>query len=485
MNKAMLEINGYGSLGELSHLSLLDLVTPEYREAVRENIESKKAGRPIPPLFEYKILRKDGTTRFVQSQSTAITINNEPLMQITFRDITQIKMAEEERKRLEIQVQQTQKLESLGILAGGIAHDFNNILQIILANVNLMQRLIPETNLVLPFIQKMEKSINRAKDLTHQMLAYAGRSSFSVRMLNPGDTVREIVRLIQPLISKKVVLKTEIGNGLPFIEADLSQIQQVVMNLLLNASESLNEEYGGMVIVSVTTRHCTREYLCGSRVIPEAPEGDYVCIEVTDSGCGMNEETVEKMFDPFFTTKFTGRGLGMSAVLGIIRAHKGAVLVDSMPDRGTSVRVLFPAKTNSISPTKEKEQEVLPIRQQGPGVILFAEDEPDMAEMGKLMLKDMGYTVFLAEDGLAALRLFEAHSEEITCAVLDLSMPKMDGLQTSVEIRRIKPGLKIVLMSGYAKQEVESRIAGLHIDAFLAKPFTLQSLSEVVRKVVE
>lgn len=483
-NKALLDLFGYDSVDEVPPGGLLALMAPEFKEAVRERIERREAGNPISSSYELRIVRKDGATRDVQLQAAYVNVGNERLTQTTFRDVTELKKTEEEGKRFEIRVQQAQKLESLGILAGGIAHDFNNILQIILANLNMMQKVVPETNVARSLFERMEESIDRAKDLTRQMLAYAGKSSFNIHILDSGNAVQEIVQFIKPLISKKIVLKTEIEKDLPSIEADTAQLHQVVMNLVLNAAEASDDDRGGVVTVSVTARHCTEAYLHESRMMPGAPEGEYICIEITDTGCGMDRDTLEKIFDPFFSTKFAGRGLGMSAVLGIMRAHKGAVLVDSVPGGGTAVRVFFPVAGNPVLDSAKKERDITPSPQTGRGTLLFADDEPDMAELAQLMLQDMGYTVFIAGNGLEALDMFKSHSDEITCVVLDLSMPQLDGLQTLVEMRRIKPGLKAVLMSGYAEQEIESRVAGEPIDAFLGKPFDIHALSDILRKLL-
>lgn len=485
VNRALLDILGYESFNEMARIPLLNHVGHEFREMIRERIERRESGEVTRRFVEYEVLRKDGATRYVQTQSSAIVISNKRLTQTTIRDVTELKKAEEERKRFEIRVQQAQKLESLGILAGGIAHDFNNILQIILANINMMQKVVPETNVARSLFERMEESIDRAKELTRQMLAYAGKSSFNVHILDPGNAVQEIVQFIQPLISKKIVLKTEIEKELPSIEADTAQLHQVVMNLVLNAAEASDDDRGGVVTVSVTARHCTEAYLHESRMMPGSPEGEYICIEITDTGCGMDRETLEKIFDPFFSTKFAGRGLGMSAVLGIMRAHKGAVLVDSVPGVGTTVRIFFPVAGNPVSDSAKKERDIPLSPQRGRGTLLFADDEPDLVDLAQGMLQDQGYTVFTAGNGLEALDIFKTHAEEIECVVLDLSMPQLDGLQALTEMRRIKPGLKAVLMSGYAEQEIQSRVAGEPIDAFLGKPFDMQSVTKILQMLLK
>lgn len=482
-NAAMLSMLGYDSVEEMAQVPLLNHVAPEYREAIRQRIEDRDSGKTVPRFFDYKVLRKDGTTRDVQTQAAAVVIGDRHMTQTTFRDITDLKRAEEEHRALEAQVQHVQKLESLGLLAGGIAHDFNNILQIILANVNLMQKSVADTDSTQPFITNIKKSITRATSLTRQMLAYAGRRSISLKTLDLGGIVQEIVELVHSLIPKRVMLNMNLAGGIPYIEGDAAQVQQVIMNLVLNASEALDEERGGTVTISTMALYCSEEYLCKNSVLYNAPEGEYVCLEVSDTGCGMDEETVSKLCDPFFTTKFTGRGLGMSAVLGIMRAHKGALMIESAPGRGTTIRVLFPVSANILPEAVEQNGETYGGQNDHIGTVLFVDDEPDMLELGALMLAGMGYTVITAGNGFEALEILKARAPEIDCAILDLSMPRMDGAQTMEALREIAPDLRVILMSGYAEREVRSRFAGRQVSAFLEKPFDLQTLARKLQDI--
>lgn len=482
-NTALLNMLGYDSFDQMVEVPLLNLIAPECREAIRERIETRDSGKPVPRYFEYKVLRKDGTTRDVQTQAAQITIGNKRLTQTTFRDVTDLKRAEEEHRFLEAQVQHAQKLESLGLLAGGIAHDFNNIMQIILANVNLLQKILSDADESHPFIENIKKSIARATSLTRQMLAYAGRRNVSLKTLDLDHVIQEIVELVRSLIPKKVTLATKPTHGIPCIEGDASQIQQVVMNLVLNASESLDERFGGTVTVSTMVLHCSEEYLRRNSVLYDAPEGEYACLEVSDTGCGMSEDTVSKLCDPFFTTKFAGRGLGMSAVLGIMKAHKGALLIESTPGMGTTIRALFPVSGNTLPAATEDTKENADAFGDTMGTILFVDDEPDILELGALMLAGMGYTVITAGNGLEAVEILTRRPKEIGCAILDLSMPQMDGAQTMEGLRCISPDIPIILMSGYAEQEVQTRFADRQVAAFLEKPFDVQTLAKKLREI--
>lgn len=473
VNDAYCQIIGY-TREELLQMSIYDVETAETLEEIRKHIElihEKGADR-----FETCQKRKDGTTIDIEVSVSGHKPGDDNRQYVFLRDITAVKRSEEERRDLEAQIQYAQKLESLGVLAGGIAHDFNNILQIVLGNVNLIQKLIPEHSPSRPFVDNIRRSVDRASSLTRQMLAYSGKRSVALQTLDIGDVVREFIPLIQSSVSKKITLQVNLIDDLPQIEADATQIQQVVMNLLLNASESLNEEHGGVVAVSTMVLHCTKDYLSRSRALFDAPEGDYVCLEVKDNGCGMSDEVKEKLFDPFFTTKFTGRGLGMSAVLGIMKAHKGALILDSFPGKGTDIRVLFPALPcgQTVFPEEAGGRPEIPrIRH----TVLFVDDEADVLEIGTIMLRQLGYTVITANNGLDAVEIFNTCCGDVDCVLLDLSMPRMDGVQTLQELRRIQPDIPVILASGYAEEDIEARFDGQNVNAFLQKPYDERILS--------
>lgn len=483
-NRALLDIFGYGSLDAFVQVPLFDLIAPESHLVIREKMRQQESGQPPEPLFEIKIRRKDGAIRDVQVQTAEITIGNKPFMQSMFRDVTEWKQAEAERRNLETQIQHAQKLESLGVLAGGIAHDFNNILHLILGNLYHMKQIVPATSPARSFVDNIERSANRAAGLTHQMLAYSGKGHFFIQILDIGTVISEIIHLVQSSISKKVTLNMDLATELPLIKGDASQIQQIAMNLVLNAAEALDEEQGGRVDVSTKALHCTEEYLSGNRAMERLPEGEYVCLEVSDTGCGMSGETKERLFDPFFTTKFTGRGLGMSAVLGIVRGHKGAILVESADGRGTTIRVLFPVAAQPAPAASEEGPGASVSLGELAGTVLFVDDEPDMLELGALTLTQMGCSVITAADGLEAIEIFKARCEEIDCVLLDLSMPRMDGRQTLSELRRIKPALRALLASGYTEHELATRFAGEKVEAFIEKPYSAGALYAKLRKVL-
>ncbi len=287
-------------------------------------------------------------------------------------DITQLKRAEDDRRSLEAKIQHSQKLESLGILAGGIAHDFNNVLTGILGHADLAMMELPADSYARSLIAEVIKAARQAAALTKQMLAYSGKGRFVVKPLDLNAVMRDLGQLLRVTISKKCAVRYDLAPDLPAIDADDAQLRQVVMNLLINASEAIGDE-GGLIQVTTGATTCDRAYLWETYLDHDLPEGLYVFVEVADTGCGMSEDTRKKIFDPFFTTKFTGRGLGLSAVLGIVRGHRGLLKVHSEPGRGTTFRVAFPASSRpAVSEASVRTDSTW----RGSGKVLVVDDEP-------------------------------------------------------------------------------------------------------------
>jgi signal transduction histidine kinase/CheY-like chemotaxis protein len=396
-------------------------------------------------------------------------------------DITEHTEAEEERKRFEAQLQHTQKLESLGVLAGGIAHDFNNLLTGILGNADLALLKLASASPARNNLAEIETAARRAAELCGQMLAYSGKGRFVVEAVSINELVEEMAHLVEISISKKAVLRYDFADNLPAIEADATQMRQIVLNLITNASEAIGEK-SGVISISTGAMECDGDYLTETYLDEQLNEGVYVYVEVSDSGCGMDAETQAKIFDPFFTTKFTGRGLGLAAVLGIIRGHGGAIKVYSEPGKGTTFKALFPALDGPAAASRETNSQVEDW--QGSGTALLVDDEETVRTVGKLMLEEMGFDVTLAVDGRDGVEKFREHQDEIALVLLDMTMPGMGGEETFREIRRIKPDAAVILSSGYNEQEVTSRFAGKGLAGFIQKPYQYQTLLEKVREVL-
>lgn len=400
----------------------------------------------------------------------------------SFRDVTARRRAEEERRQIERKMRQAQKLESLGVLAGGVAHDFNNILTAILGNADLALSALPEDAPVRPMLLEIEKAARRAAGLCHQMLAYSGQGRFAVSPVDLSDLVTDMNHLLHGAMSSGAALRLRLASGLPRIDVDAVQICQVVASLVTNASEAIGEGVG-TVEVSTGVAECRPEDLVSHEMSDDLPEGRYVYLEVSDTGCGMDRETIGRIFDPFFSTKFTGRGLGLPAVLGIVRGHRGAIRVHSEPGKGTTVRVLFPERGGAEAPLAPPKKEAAAAPEPRRAVLLV-DDEETVRDVGSRMLEAAGFPVIVAADGVEALEIARERRREIACVVLDLSMPRLGGEDVLRELQQLAPDLPVILSSGYDEQEATSGIGSGEIAGFVQKPYRLASLAAVIRRVL-
>jgi two-component system cell cycle sensor histidine kinase/response regulator CckA len=402
------------------------------------------------------------------------------------RDVTQQKLAEATQKENEEALQQAQKLESIGVLAGGIAHDFNNLLTGIMGNAGLARRAISlgKTEQAAALLRDVLSASQRAADLTRQLLAYAGKGRFVVLPVDICQLVREVSTLIRASISKKITLVLDVPDDCLLVEADRVQLQQLVMNLVINGGEAIGDEPGTLTV------RVRREYFSERRERPRTQgfpivSGEYVRIDVTDTGTGMNEQTRGRIFEPFFTTKFLGRGLGLSAALGIVRGHRGAIGVRSEPGRGTTFTVLLPVQREFSRPERVSGQVAAERDLQGVGTILVADDEEGIRSLAAQVLEEAGYTVEVARDGAEVIERFRSLGNAVRLVLLDLTMPKMGGSEAASELRRIQSDIPIIAMSGYGDIEVLRRFSESGVSDFLPKPFTPEELAAKVRDVLE
>lgn len=384
------------------------------------------------------------------------------------REMAEKERLENERRRLESQVQQSQKLESMGVLAGGIAHDFNNLLMGILGNIDLAFMETPDSSAAKGYLTEAEIASRRAADLCRQMLAYSGRGRFVIEVFDINRVIEEMAHLLRVPVSTHASLQYRLAHGLPPVEGDITQVRQVVMNLITNAAEAIEGE-SGVITVATGVSVWSSEELAKTWLDDQLPAGPYVFFEVSDTGTGMNEETLRRIFEPFYTTKFTGRGLGLAAVLGIVRSHKGAIDIHSKPGEGTTFRVLLPAST-APQKTMAPEAPRAPSHQ-ARGTILLVDDEETVRTVGSRMLEKAGFQVVTANDGLEAVEIFRARPESFDLVILDLMMPRMDGESALRELRRISPTVRVLLSSGYSEQEILGRFAGNTIAGFIQKPY--------------
>ncbi|MHC5037663.1 MAG: hybrid sensor histidine kinase/response regulator, partial [Planctomycetota bacterium] len=401
---------------------------------------------------------------------------------IIARDITKRRRAEEARRKLEAQIQHAQKLESLAVLAGGVAHDFNNILTGLLGHVDLAMEELPSENPAHPFLQQIETASNRLADLTNQMLAYSGKGVFKVESINLSQIVEEMTHLLEVSISKKVRVQYEFARKLPLLRGDATQIRQVALNLITNAAEAIGEGPGS-VMIRTGLMKAGHDFLARTYINEGLPEGEYVFLEVADTGCGMDSETEARLFDPFFTTKQTGRGLGLAAALGIVRGHRGAIRVDSEIGQGTTVQVLFPPGTGPVAPEEPEIED--PGKARMVGTVLVVDDEEGVRSVARLMLENGGFTVLTANDGLHGLDVFEKNQDEIVAVLLDLSMPRMTGPQTFREMKRLRSDIPVILISGYTEPDVRKRFSEKGLAGFIQKPFKSENLLATLASVLE
>ena len=425
-------------------------------------------------------IRGDGTRFDAQIRSAPLMGDNSELYGFieVVENITERKRAEEERSRLEQQLLHAQKLESLGVLASGIAHDFNNILMAIIGNADLALMRISRESPAVDNLHKIEQAAARAADLAKQMLAYSGRGKFIVETIGLNCLLEEMLHLLEVSISKKAVLRLNLAVALPSIEVDTTQIRQVIMNLVINASEAIGDK-SGVIAVTTGCMDCTPSYLDSISFDENIPEGRYIYLEISDTGCGMNKETLARLFDPFFTTKFTGRGLGMAAVLGIVRGHKGAIKVHSEEGKGTSFKILIPASGQPVSRLNHFSADN---GWYGAGKVLLVDDEEYVCGTGVEMLEELGFTVITACNGREAVEVFK-NTPGIAFVILDLTMPQMDGEQCFRELRSVNPDVKVILSSGYDEQEVTQKFIGKGLAGFAQKPYRLSVLKNAIRGI--
>jgi signal transduction histidine kinase/CheY-like chemotaxis protein len=448
----------------------------------RKAIVEKLSENGIISHYEYNLRTKSGDILRCFLFVELINIAGEDRLVSSILDITDQKKAEEERKKLEEQVRHSQKLESLGVLAGGIAHDFNNLLMGIMGNVGMAQMKLSPESPGHTHLSGIQVAAERAADLTNQMLAYSGKGKFDVKSVNLSSAIEEMSHLLRVSVSKNVVIKYDLDKDLPTVEADPSQLHQILMNLLTNSSDSYDGKSGD-VVVSTKVKKCDKAYLSVFQFGDELPEGKYVYLEVSDTGSGMDEEVIERIFDPFFSTKEGGRGLGLSAVIGIVRGHNGAIKVISEPDRGTTFKLLFPASEKTAE--EVVEESLTHIGYRGDGTILVVDDEEGVRDIATSILEEFGFEVLLARDGEEALELFKERADKISLVLLDLSMPGMGGIETFRHLKQHWADVKVILSSGYTEEDAISSFTGQGLADFIQKPYRPEELISKVRKVLE
>ncbi|MBJ6802563.1 PAS domain S-box protein [Geomonas sp. Red259] len=473
------KLRGFPAAEILGH-TIFEQTTEAWHDAISAAMASHRAGQPPSTSLEIQQRCKDGSLIWTE---VSITPEREANDEVTgyhgiTRDITQRKQAAE----LEQQLLHAQKLESLGVLAGGIAHDFNNILMAIVGNADLALMRMPPGAPAADNLHRIQQASARATELTKQMLAYSGKGKFVIETVDLNSLLEDLVHLLEVSISKKATLRYDLHRPLPPVDADPTQLRQIVMNLVINASEAIGDKTGEIVVTTGSIVY-GRHYLQESWQEVDLPEGLYIYLMVTDTGCGMDKVTMARLFDPFFTTKFTGRGLGMAAVQGIVKGHKGTISITSEPGKGTTFKVFLPAGVSQAVTAGTEGEAAGAEEWHSSGNVLLVDDEETVRSIGAEMLKHLGFTPVLAKDGAEALAVFR-ETPEVRLVILDLTMPRMDGRQCFRELRRIDSSVTVVVSSGYNEQEVAEEFRDTPPSGFIQKPYHLAPLKEIIKKAL-
>lgn len=488
VNDRLCEILGY-TREELTDLTWSVLTYPADLAADEALFEQVLAGDIDGYDLEKRFIRKDGQIIYAAISVKCLRDASGSVEYFVslLQDISDRKRAEEKRMRMERKLLHTQKLESLGVMAGGIAHDFNNLLTAISGNLELVRMNQGPSSVCVPWIDRAEEAARRAADLTRQMLAYAGRGRFLVCHLDLNKLVEGNAALLLASLPRSVDVALDLTPALPLILADPGQMQQVLMNLITNAAEAIGDGEGQLRIATGVIT-CDAAFLEQSRVDHKPAPGTFIYLDVTDTGCGMDQITRDRLFDPFFTTKFTGRGLGMSAVLGILRSHDGALFLQSAPGAGTSIRVLFPRVENVPVPVSAplaapSNPAVNWQRDNRQRTVMLVDDEAIVRELGKSMLEHLGLHVLTAANGEEAVRLFQVHGKRVDALLMDVSMPHINGQAATEAILQMDPTARIILASGHPEESVLGQSASAGPALFLQKPYTLEGVRERLGEV--
>lgn len=488
LSPACLSLTGYTAeeIGDMGAHELLQRLHPEDRTEIFrlvDQLRQRPNEREWLGLVDYRFLHRDGQYR---SFSDHLHVAYDDAGVATYvsgsvRDITQIIRLEESMRILEKKFQDTQKMAGLGLLASGIAHDFNNLLTVVLGNAELA--LLDCGGSDGGVLDEIKRTALRAAELANQMLVYTGKTSLVVSSINLSAVVKEMGSLLDVSISKKVSIRYCLAENVPLIRGDISQIRQVAMNLITNASEAIGDRSGVIAIsihsVELKTGELERTFPPGG-----LPAGMYVRLEVSDTGDGMNEETMQKIFDPLFTTKITGRGLGLASLLNVVQRHNGAVDVRSEVGRGTVFRIYFPVEEQVGEPGS---QETLAVAGEwrGYGTALVADDEEAIRNITAALLERLGFRVILAADGFETVDLYAEHAGDISLLLIDLNMPRLNGIEAILRIRHINPKVPVLFMSGYPREQVMERFGQQPHTDFIRKPFQSDELLAGIRNVME
>jgi PAS domain S-box-containing protein len=478
-NPAMLEMLGY-TAEEMLQLGIEGISHPDDYALDLQLFHRVMAGEIDRYELDKRFVHKDGHLIWTHVLvSMTRDAGGQPSLIISMAEnINDRKRVEGEREKLQAQLLHAQKLESLGVLAGGIAHDFNNFLGAIMGSASVAQRALPAESPVRADLDNVMAAAERAASLTRQLVAYAGKGSCDVTVVRLSEQVRELAGILRTTISKRIELQLDLEDDLAAIKVDSSQLQQVIMNLVINGAEAIGDA-AGQVAITTGVQQLAAQQLAALLADPDIQPGSYCTLRVRDTGTGMDATTQARIFDPFFTTKFAGRGLGLAAVLGIVRAHRGAMKVTSEVGKGTTFDIYWPVASEKPAGPPAS---VRPFR--GEGTALVIDDDDGVRRAMASMLEDLGFAVLQAMDGREGVRLFADHAQSIQLVLLDMTMPKLSGEEAFREISRIRPGTRVLLTSGYPEADALSRFAAEGLAGFIQKPFSSRDLTRKLTTIL-
>ena len=474
-NRAYQDMLGY-TPKELSTLTYHDLTPTCWHDMEARIVREQVMTAGYSEVYYKEYIRKNGEVFPVELRTFLLRDhNNEPVsMWAIVRDVTERKREEARQRQTELKLLEAQKTESLCMMAGGIAHDFNNLLMGILGNVEMAIDDIRGDSNLRETLEDVYRSAQRAADLCRQLLAYTGHANVTVTVFTLSEIVSDVVRVVSKTTPSRIGIEFHAAENEPAVSGDPSQIRQMVLNLVVNAIEAIDSR-GGIVRITLGARSCSSDFLRDTHHGDAVPPGDYVWMEVSDTGCGMSADLQRRIFEPFFTTKFTGRGLGLSAALGIINSHKGTFRLNSRPGQGTSFLILLPAADARVQPVPPPSPVASPARFHG--CVLLVDDDEMVRALGEKMMHSLGLDCLAANDGIEAVDVYREHRGRVDAVLLDLTMPRMNGAETLIELRRIDPEVKVILCSGYPEADAKERlqIAG-KMPLFLQKPYSTEQL---------
>lgn len=468
VNNTFCEIHGYSYEEIVDIMGPQDFIVPEDLDFLEQSLKKRYSGEAKMTEIVYQIRHRNGDVRTIKAISSATLYKGTPAIMGTLLDVSK-------ERALEEQLLQSQKLETIGRLAGGIAHDFNNMLGVILGNTQLaMMNLSPDDTATI-FCSEAEKATHRAAEFTHQLLAFSRRQVLEMKTIDLNDILANFERMVQHIIGESIEMGITYKAGLPLIKGDSAQINQILLNLVVNAREAMPD--GGKLIIRTDVLYIDEKQ---APLFADLPHGYYVLISITDTGIGMDKEMLKKIYEPFFTTKPHGTGLGLSVVYGIVKQHNGFVDVYSQPGRGTTFKVYFPSAEKADAVVQKEKSFIMT----GNETVLIIEDDDEFRKVESVILEKLGYTVYIASDGIEGIEIFKAKNNEISLVILDLIMPKMNGWETLNEMRKIKPAIPSLFVTGYGLDGAYMKYIPEEGIDILQKPFSFEALSQKVREII-